>query len=410
MPRHLPKAEFIALVAMLFATVAFSIDSMLPALPEIAAELTPDAHNRAQLILTSFVFGMGFGTFFTGPLADAWGRKPVVLGGAVVYILGAAAAWRAQSLELMLAARFLQGLGGAGPRIATVAIVRDLYSGREMARLMSFVMMVFTIVPALAPTIGAAIMAVTGWRGIFGAFIVVSLLTTGWLALRQSETLDPADRRPFRPRVLLAGVIEVLSNRMVFISVIAQGLCFSILFANISSIQQIFDITFGEGARFPMWFGMIGLCAAFSSLLNAVLVGRLGMRLLVRVALTLQLSFSAVMTLIYLSGWLPDQAIFVLYLLWTCSVFFLNGLTLGNLNSMAMEPMGHLAGMAASVLGSVGTVIAVLLSVPIGLAFDGTPLPLMLATVALAAASLALIYLILRIEAVAPARHARDVG
>ncbi len=410
MPRQLPKTEFIALIAMLFATVAFSIDSMLPALPQIAAELTPDAPNRAQLILTSFVFGMGFGTFFTGPLADAWGRKPVVLGGAAVYILGAAAAWRAGSLELMLAARFLQGLGGAGPRIATVAIVRDLYAGREMARLMSFVMMVFTIVPALAPTIGAEIMAVTGWRGIFGAFIVVSLLTTGWLILRQSETLDPADRRPFRPRVLMAGVVEVLSNRMVMISVIAQGLCFSILFANISSIQQVFDITFGEATRFPMWFGMIGLCAAFSSLLNAVLVGRLGMRLLVRVALTLQLTFSAIMTLLYLSGWLPAQVIFALYLLWTCSVFFLNGLTLGNLNSMAMEPMGHLAGMAASVLGSVGTVIAVVISVPVGLAFDGTPLPLMLATVALAAASLALVYLILRIEAAAPPRRLRDAG
>ncbi|RYH12181.1 multidrug effflux MFS transporter [Tropicimonas sp. IMCC6043] len=405
MPKRLPQAEFIAFIAMLFATIAFSIDSMLPALPEIAAELSPGAPNRAQLILTSFVLGMGLGTFVTGPLADAFGRRRVILGGAVVYMIGATLAWRAGTLELMLAARFLQGLGAAGPRIAAIAIVRDLYAGRQMARLMSFVMMVFTLVPAVAPTIGAGIIAIAGWRGIFGAFLLFSLFSAGWLALRQEETLAPANRRAIRPRLLARGVVEVFSNRMVMIAVLAQGLCFGILFANISSIQQIFDITFHEGARFPLWFGMIGLVAAGSSLLNAALVGRYGMRYLVRIALTSQLALSALMTLLFWIGALPPTASFAIYLVWTCAVFFLNGLTLGNLNSMAMEPMGHIAGMAASVLGSVGTVIAVIIAVPVGLAFDGTPLPLMLATMLLAAAALTLVHLIQRVEArdVAPA-------
>ncbi|WP_068115127.1 multidrug effflux MFS transporter [Tropicimonas marinistellae] len=388
MPKRLPKVEFVALIAMLFATIAFSIDSMLPALPEIAAELTPAHPNHAQLILTSFVLGMGLATILTGPLSDAIGRRRVILGGAAVYMVGAAIAWASGSLEMMLIGRLIQGFGAAGPRIAAIAIVRDLYKGRDMARLMSFVMMVFTLVPAVAPTIGAGIIAVTGWRGIFGAFLVFALFSSGWMLLRQEETLDPSNRRSLRARVLYQGVVEVLSNRVVAISVAAQGFCFSILFANISSIQQIFDITFDQGAHFPLWFGLIGLVAAASSLLNAWLVGRFGMRRLATAALLLQLIFSSAIAMLFAGPWLPPHAGFGVYLVWTCSVFFLNGLTLGNLNSIAMEPMGHLAGMAASVLGSVGTVIAVILAVPIGLAFDGTPLPLMASTALLAAVAL----------------------
>ncbi|SFB82836.1 multidrug effflux MFS transporter [Tropicimonas isoalkanivorans] len=404
MPVRLPKVEFVALIAMLFATIAFSIDSMLPALPVIASELTPENPNLAQLILTSFVLGMGIATIFTGPLSDAFGRRPIILGGAAVYIAGALIAWRANSLELMLVARLIQGFGAAGPRIAAIAIVRDLYAGRDMARLMSFVMMVFTLVPAVAPTLGAGIIALFGWRGIFGAFLLFSVVSAGWMLVRQQETLLPANRRAFRPAILVRGVSEVLSNRVVLIAVAAQGLCFAILFANISSIQQIFDITFGEAAHFPLWFGLIGLTAASASLLNATLVGSLGMRRLATVALTLQLACSAAVALIFAGPWAPQHhAGFALYLLWTCSVFFLNGLTLGNLNSIAMEPMGHLAGMAASVLGSVGTVIAVLLAVPVGLAFDGTPLPLMAATAVLAAAALILTKRIGRAQDAIPA-------
>ncbi|WP_281251209.1 multidrug effflux MFS transporter [Tropicimonas sediminicola] len=403
MPKRLPRVEFIALIAMLFATIAFSIDSMLPALPEIAQELTPGNPNRAQLILTSFVLGMGLATIFTGPLSDTYGRRPVILGGATVYILGAIIAWRSSTLEMMLLGRLVQGFGAAGPRIAAIAIVRDLYAGREMARLMSFVMMVFTLVPAVAPTIGAGIIALTGWRGIFGSFLLFSLLSAAWMMLRQEETLEPANRRPFSPSALYRGVVEVLSNRVVLIAVAAQGFCFSILFANISSIQPIFDITFDEGAHFPLWFGMIGLFAAGSSLLNATLVGRYGMRRLATYALALQFGISAVVSVLFAEGWLPANSGFVVYLLWTCSVFFLNGLTLGNLNSIAMEPMGHLAGLAASVLGSVGTVIAVALAVPIGLAFDGTPLPLMVSTALLAAISLILVLRIRRVQGALPA-------
>ncbi len=376
MPRRLPRIEFVALMATMFATIAFSIDAMLPALPEIAAELTPDAPNRAQLILTSFVLGMGLGTLFTGPLSDAYGRRPVILGGAALYILGAALAWSASSLELVLAARVLQGLGAAGPRVVALAIVRDLYDGRRMAQLMSFVMMVFTVVPALAPSLGAAIIAVTGWRGIFGAFAVFSALSVLWLWLRQSETLAPALRRPFRLPLLRAGAIEVLSNRQVALIIVVLTLTFGAMFGVLSSTQPLFDVTFGRGDSFPLWFAGIALVSALGSLLNARIVMQIGMRRVATLAYLAQVILSAgILALNAFSPW-PATWAFALYVVWTTSIFFMVGLTIGNLNALAMAPMGHIAGMAASIIGAVATVIAVFIAAPIGLAFDGTPGPI----------------------------------
>jgi DHA1 family bicyclomycin/chloramphenicol resistance-like MFS transporter len=386
-PARLSQTEFVAMSAMLFATIAFSIDAMLPALPQIAGELTPEAPNRAQLIVTSFVLGMGLGTLVTGPLSDAYGRKPVIFGGAVVYIAGAALGWAAQSLETLLAARVLQGLGAAGPRVVTLAMVRDLYEGRAMARIMSFVILVFTLVPALAPTLGAGIIWAVGWRGIFAAFVLFSVAGAIWLAARQPETLPPARRRAFRPRVLLQGLREILSNPIVVRAVAAQSLCFAMLFATLSSTQQVFDVTFGRGASFHLWFGGIALVAAGASLLNAVLVERLGMRVMVTTVLSVQIAVSSVVAALFWTGALGPAAAFVVYLAWTTGIFAQASLTLGNLNALAMEPMGHLAGLTASVAGSIGTVIAVSLAVPIGLLFDGTPRPLVAGTLALAIAA-----------------------
>ena len=171
-PRRLPQGELIALLAVLMATVAFSMDAMLPALPEIAAALTPQDVNRAQLILTSFMAGMGVGTLFAGPISDAIGRKRAMGIGFAIYLAAAAAALFANSLEWLLAARFVQGLGASGPRIVGTALVRDLYQGREMARITSIVMMIFILVPALAPSIGVLFSDAFGWHGVFGAFLV----------------------------------------------------------------------------------------------------------------------------------------------------------------------------------------------------------------------------------------------
>lgn len=375
-PRHaLSRVEFIALLAMLFATIAFSIDSMLPALPQIAQELSPEDVNRAQLILTSFVLGMGVGTFFTGPLSDAFGRKPIILMGAGLYIAAAGSAVFAEGLELILIARFLQGLGAAGPRVVGLAIVRDLYSGREMARIMSFVMMVFTLVPAVAPLLGAGIIALGGWRGIFVAFILFSLISAGWLALRQPESLPPENRRPLRGATIAAAIRELFAHPTVRLSILAQTLSFGSLFMAITLIQPIFDITFGRTDSFPFWFAGMALFSGSASLLNAALVMRFGMRKLASVALGTQTVLSTLVTLAWMSG-LNGDTMFYVFVLWMTSVFFQTGLTLGNLNAITMEPMGHIAGLAASVSGAVATVIAAALAIPVGLSFTNSPMPL----------------------------------
>ncbi|MCP9482102.1 multidrug effflux MFS transporter [Shimia sp. CNT1-13L.2] len=369
------RTEFVALCAMMFATIAFSIDAMLPALPEIGQELSPDNLNRAQLILTSFVLGMGIGTFFTGPLSDAFGRKPVLLGGAVLYTVCAFIGWLSQSLELVLAARLFQGIGAAGPRIVTLAIIRDLFSGREMARIVSLAMMIFTLVPAIAPSLGAIIIAYSSWRGVFVAFMLFSILTGLWFALRIPEPLAQEDRRPFRLSLLISGMKEMWAIPSVRTSILVQSLCFGVLFAMISSVQPIFDTTFGQNDEFPLWFGGIALVSGSASLLNAWLVVRVGMRFLVTVALGAQVLCSATMLVLCLIL-PPSLPLFLAFVLWQTSVFFQVGMTLGNLNALAMEPLGHMAGTAASVMGAIATVLGTMIAVPIGLAFDGTPLPL----------------------------------
>ena len=328
---------------------------------------------------------MGLGTFFVGPLSDAFGRKPVILAGAVIYALATLLALAAPSLELLILARILQGLGVSAARIVSMAIIRDLFVGREMARLMSFVTMVFTLVPAIAPLIGSGIIAVAGWRGVFASFLIFAAIYSLWMSLRLDEPLPTAKRRPFRAASLWLAAKEVLSHRTVLLATAVQTLCFAALFASLSSIQQIVGETFGRAAQFPYWFGMIALIAGGTSLMNAALVMRFGMRQLISVALSAQAAL-CLLALVAPQIGLPEDASFALYIGWQASVFAMVALTLGNLTSLAMEPLGHIAGMAASVISGLATVGSVVLAVPIGLAYDGTPLPLVLGVLACAVA------------------------
>ena len=388
------QTEFIALMAMLFATVAFSIDSMLPALPEIAAELSPANPNQAQLILTSFVLGMGVGTLFAGPLSDAFGRRRVIVLGAALYCAASVAAYLAPTLETVLLARVVQGLGAAGPRIASMALVRDLYSGRQMARVVSFAMMIFTLVPAVAPLMGSWIMAGFGWRSIFLAFVVFSVVSMIWFLIRQPETLPASLRRPLRVRALWQAMTEVLSHRVIVLSIAVQTLVFGALFGTLSAAQQVFDETFGRGPSFPFWFAVIALVSGTASLLNASVVVRFGMWRLITVTLAGQIAVSAGLALIAVTGVLSPDLAFAAFVFWTTGVFFMAGLTLGNLNAMAMEPVGHIAGMAASVVGGIATVASLVVAVPLGLAFDGTVVPLTVGVGLASAVALVLMQLI----------------
>lgn len=374
---HLSLFEFTAMLAMLFATVAFSIDAMLPSLPAIARELTPAAPNRAQLILSIFVLGMGIGTLFVGPMSDAWGRKPVIAGGLGLYVIAAVMAHFSGSLGFLLAARFLQGIGAASPRVVGIALTRDLFHGRDMARVMSFVMMVFMVVPALAPLIGQTIIALAGWRSIFLAYVLFAAIALTWLHLRQPETLAVADRRPLAGASILSGLREVLASHEVRLYTIVMALGFGQMLGLLSSIQQIFDQTWGRATEFPYWFALIAVISSTASMINGKLVMRVGMRQMAIAAYIGQAALSLAMLAVFVLFQPGGTLGFAVFFLWATSIFFIAGLTFGNLNALAMQKMGHLAGMATSIIASISTVISALIAGFVGLLFNATPVPAM---------------------------------
>jgi len=372
---RLSLREFVPGMAMMQAMVAIAIDGMLPALPEIARDLTPGNPTYAQLVVTSFVLGMGIGTLFTGPLSDAFGRKPVMIGGGVLYIVAAVLIYLSPTLETVVASRFLMGLGSAGPRVVALAVIRDLYKGREMARIASFVMVVFALVPAIAPMLCAGIITLAGWRSVFFAFALFAAGVMTWYGVRQAETLALENRRAFRFGNTVHAVTEMFRHPSTRLAIFAQALSMGMLFSVLTTTQPIFDQSFGQGDNFPYWFALIAVIAATASALNARLVIRFGMRGLIRFVLTAQIGLSLFM-IGAVQFDLPFIWQFATFFIWTTSVFFQTGFTVGNLNALALEPMGHIAGIGASVLTAFATVGAVVIAVPVGLAFDGTARPL----------------------------------
>ena len=382
---------FVAMMAMLFATIALSIDAMLPALPAIAAELTPEDTNRALLIVSSFFLGMGLGTFVAGPVSDAWGRKPVIFACAAIYAFGTLLCYFAPSLELLLIARVIQGLGAAAPRVVGMAMVRDLYKGRDMARIVSLVMMIFMIVPALAPLLGQGVLLFGTWRTIFAALLFFVVIANAWVLLGQPETLAPEARRPFRVGLLWQSAVEMSRHRLAIISTLCQGFGSACLLSTVSSQQAIFADRFGLVDTFPLWFGLIALCAASGSLLNSRVVMRLGMRRVIVATYTGQVALTLLILALDASGLMPEALVFPAHVLWSITVFAMMGLTQGNLSALAMEDLGHIAGFAASMMTALSTVMAALLAVPVGLAFNGTQIPLMVAVALFSSLALALV-------------------
>ena len=368
------RIEFIALMAMLVATIAFSIDGMLPALPDMAQELTPDTPNRIQLVLVFFIGGLGLGTLIAGPLSDSFGRKSVILGGAVIYSVASLAAFWAQSIEVMLIARACQGIGAAAPRVVSQALVRDLFKGREMAKINSFVMMVFTLVPAIAPMIGSFIIWLSDWRGIFAAFVIFVVIGTVWMHVRIVEPITSENKRPFRMSAFLQALNEMAKLPMVRLSILVQILAYTVLFLSIMLVQPIFDIYFDRADTFPYWFAFIAILAGSASILNAMLVMRFGMRRLITAALLGQLLIALVMLALFQLSSLSREIWFFIYVGWVVTIFFGAGMTLGNLTALGLEPLGHIAGTATSIMGAIATVLSAIFAGIIGQFFDGTPL------------------------------------
>lgn len=384
-PRY---GEFVAMVALMTSLVALSIDAMLPALAAIGADLGARHANDAQLVVSALFLGLAAAQLLYGPLSDSFGRKPVIYAGFVLFIAGCLMSALATSLTVMLAGRFLQGIGAAGPRIVIMAMVRDRYAGRAMARIMSLVMAVFIMVPVLAPGIGQIILMVAGWRAIFGLFLAVALIALAWFALRQPETLPASRRAPFSVRRIMRAVREVCGQRITLGYTLAAGLIFGAFVGYLISAAQIFQSQYGLGARFPLYFGALALAIGVASWVNSRLVMRYGMRLLSRSALIALAGLSLLaLAIAQASAGDPPLGVLMAYLL---GAFFCLGLLFGNFNALAMEPLGHVAGVAASVIGALTTFLSLLLGTLIGQSYDGTVLPLIGGFAGLALAALAL--------------------
>lgn len=376
--------EFIVLLACLNALVALSIDAMLPALGIMGHDLRVPRENDTQYIIGLIFAGMAVGQIFYGPVADAIGRKRTLLIGLAIYITGSFISWQAVSLPVMLAGRLLQGLGVSSPRIVSMAVIRDRYHGRDMAYIMSLVMGVFIMVPAIAPTIGQLIIHASGWRTIFLMYIIVSLCCISWFMLRMPETLAPENQRPFKVSVIIAGLKEVLHTRLTIGYTISSGLVFGGLLGYLNSSQQIFHELFGVGDLFALYFGILALCIGAAFFSNSALVRQHGMRRITRVAI----SGLIVASIIFMAFTLFMPPSLLVFMLFMGCAFFAMGLTFGNMNAMAMEPMGHMAGMAAGFIGAVSSLVSLLLGAGIGQMFDGTLLPIATGFILLAPASL----------------------
>jgi DHA1 family bicyclomycin/chloramphenicol resistance-like MFS transporter len=371
---HQASFEFIALMAVMTSIIAFSIDAMLPALPQIAADLgVADVNNRQLVVIVLFI-GLALAQIAYGPISDTMGRKPAAYIGFTIFIGGSLLCVFAWSFEIMLIGRFLQGVGAAGPRIVSLALVRDLYSGRAMAKIMSMVMGIFIIVPVIAPSVGQVLLLVGDWRLIFVALLVQGIIGLAWFAWRQPETLRADRRAPFSLRRILGAFAEAFSHPVTLGYTVAAGLVFGAFVGYLASTQQVLGELYGLGAQFPIYFGANALAFGAASMLNARLVMKLGMRRLAGSGLgaTSALSVVFFVVTLLLDGHPPLWALMG-YLLLT---FFFVGVLFGNFNALAMEPMGHIAGVAAAVIGSLATIISSVLGWALGQAYDGTVRPM----------------------------------
>lgn len=390
-PADKPRVEFVLLLALTISLVALAIDSMLPALPEIAADLGVTNPNDRQMIITVLFAGFGIAQIFYGPLSDSVGRKPVIYVGFGIFLIGSVLAVLSQDFTTMLVGRFLQGFGAASPRTVAIAMVRDRYEGRAMARIMSLVMSVFILVPVLAPSIGQGIILVSNWRGIFVMLLVLGVITSVWFALRQEETLPIERRRPLSLIRILRAIIETLRTRVALGYMTATGLVFGAFIGYLTSAQQIFQEMYGMGKLFPVCFGALAATLGLASLVNAKLVMRYGMHKLSQRALWTHTVLSiifAVVAVFFFAGQ-PPFALFMAYMM---AAFFLIGLLFGNFSALSMAPLGHIAGVGSAVIGALTTFISAGTGAIIGHAYQGTILPLCIGFAVLGMLSLAMTY------------------
>lgn len=386
-PRALALFEFVPLMALIVALDALSIDSLLPALPAMARDLGIANANDMQLVVTLMFLGFGFGQIVGGPLSDALGRKPAVYLGLGIYVAGSLLGAVAPSFSVMVVARLLQGIGSAIPVIVVNALVRDLYEGEPMARIMSFVGTVFILVPVMAPLAGQGILFFASWRLLFLLYVALAVPATLWFALRQPETLPPERRLPLSISAMVTATRDVLSRADVLGYILCGGLMTGAFLGYLSSAQQIFQDGYGVGVRFVLYFSSLALSIGVALLLNGHLVQRLGMRPMTAASLAgMAILAIAFLPVVISFDGLPPLWLTMCYLL---ASFLLVGILFGNLTALALEPIGHIAGVGSGVVGFLQMIIGVPLGAYIGRQFSGGITPLVLGFAVLCTLSLA---------------------
>ena len=376
-------------MAALMVVVALAIDAVLPALDIIGEAIGTTQIVDNQLIITMIFLGLGLGPLVFGPLSDSLGRKPTVYMGFGLFIIASVVCVYAKSLEVMIAGRILQGVALSAPRTMAIAIIRDKFSGDYMARIMSFVTVVFILVPIVAPAIGAGILEFYDWKGIFYMQLIVGVFVTLWFWKRQEETLNPMHKKSFKLEVFANGFKEVFNHKLTMGYTIIAGFITGSFMVYLSSSQQIFKNQYDMEAQFPYIFAGLALTIGISILLNGTFVLRFGMRRLVNWSLIGFFLCSATYLVLFHDGVNPSAAVLLTFF---AIQFFFIGFMFGNLRALAMQPVGYIAGIAAAITGFISTIMAVPISTYIGRFIDGSALPLFIGFTLCAALSLPILW------------------
>lgn len=374
MPKH-PSSqfEFVALMASLMSVVALAIDALLPALDVIGIDIGTQIEADNQLLITMIFLGLGIGPLLFGPLSDSKGRKPMVYIGFAIFLLASVLCVFSRSLEVMIAGRILQGIGLSAPRTMAIAIIRDRYSGDYMARIMSFVTVVFLLIPIVAPALGKFILDQWGWEAIFYVQAGISLLVMLWFWKRQRETLAPENKVAFSSSIFASGFKEIIKHKTTMGYTIISGFITGSFMVYLSASQQIFQHQYQLREEFPFIFAGLAVAIGSAIFLNANLVLRFGMKRIINTALYAFFIISCIYVSLFLNS---DNPSIVVLLSFFGLQFFAIGFMFGNLRAMAMEPVGHIAGIAAALTGFISTLMAVGISTLIGRFIKDTALPL----------------------------------
>lgn len=365
--------EFIALMAFLMSVVALAIDALLPALDIIGISIGSENPADNQLMITMIFLGLGLGPLLFGPLSDSLGRKPMIFVGFGIFIIASFICVYSESIEIMVLGRILQGVGLSSPRTISVAIIRDKYSGDNMAKIMSFVIVIFLLIPIIAPALGKLILDFYNWQAIFYMQIGFCLLIALWFWKRQEETLTDTNRINFNRKLFINGFIELIRYKKTIAYTLVSGFITGSFMVYLSCSQQIFQEQYQLKEAFPYIFAGLAFSSGLSIILNGIFVVKYGMKKIINFAIIGFFGVSIIYVIMFFNSTNPTIEIILTFFAFQ---FFFLGFLFGNLRSIAMQPLGHIAGIAAAITGFISTLMAVPISILIGKYVDSTALPI----------------------------------